>query len=313
MGAGRGEVLGSRVGMEVEVRQMIESVQPRLPTPVILDGRRLSRERAPGLAARAARVARERGRPPCLALVAFAQEDGRAPFAERKMRACEEAGVRVAARILSGRATTDDVRRAIAELLEDAGHDGGAPDGVFLEFPFPPGIDERAVMAAVPESLDIDVMTEGCVHRYLVEGLGPPPLTVSAGLELLDRYEVDVAGMDGLVVGDDSPFARMFAAALARRGARMRPITPADAPNLDQRVEAAQLVVAAAGRPGRIRAETLAPGAVAIDVGYYNPGGRGDIDLSGGIAHLTALAPVPGGIGPMTVSKLIERIIEFAE
>ena len=292
---------------------MIESTELRLPTPIILDGRRLSRERAPGLAARAARIARERGWPPRLALVAFAQEDGRAPFAERKLEACEEAGVQVAARVLSGRATTDEVRRAIAELLEVAGPGGGALDGVFLEFPFPPGVDERAVMASVPESLDIDVMTEGRIHRYLEEGLGPPPLTVAAGLELLDRYRVDVAGLDGLVVGEDSSFTRMFAAALARRGARMRPITSADAPDLDQRIDEAQLVVAVAGRPGRIRAGSLAPGAVAIDVGYFNPGGRGDIDLSGGITHLTALAPVPGGIGPMTVSMLIERIIEFAE
>lgn len=292
---------------------MIESIRPHGPVPLILDGNRLAHERVPMLSVRAERIARRRGRPPHLGLVAFAREDGRAPFAARKTRACEEAGVRVTARILPDRATTGQVRDAIIELLEDPGPNGDALDGLFLEFPFPEGVDERAVVSCIPERLDIDVMTEGCIHRYLEEGEGPPPLTVAAGLALLDRYEVDVAGMDGVVVGDDSPFTRIFSTALARRGARMRPITSPHAPDLDRKIGDVQLVVVSIGQPGRVRANALAPGAVAIDVGYYNPGGRGDIDLSGGIAHLTALAPVPGGIGPMTVSMLVERIIDFAE
>lgn len=274
---------------------------------VLLDGRRLAEERAPGLAARAERVARERGRPPRLLLVAFAGPDGRAPSAEIKLRACAATGIEVAPRVLPASATTDDVRRAIAEGL--AAH---APDAAFVEFPFPDGVDGDAVMAAVPEPLDVDVMTPGPIRRYLVEGAGAPPLTVAAALALLDRFGVSVAGMDGIVISEPSPFAEMFAAALERRGARMRPLVPPTAPDLRARVHEARLVVAAAARPGLIDARALAPGTVAIDAGYYNPGGRGDIDTTAGTAHLAALAPVPGGVGPMTVSMLLERVIEFA-
>src|SRR5690606_10559694 len=102
----------------------------------------------------------------------------------------------------------------------------------------------------------------------------------------------------------------MFRAALARRGARMGPLVPPTAADLAERARAARLVVVAAARPGLVDSATLAPGTVAIDSGYYNPGGRGDIDTAGGTAHLAALAPVPGGLGPMTVSMLLERTIE---
>lgn len=81
----------------------------------------------------------------------------------------------------------------------------------------------------------------------------------------------------------------------------------------DPWLAAAPLVIVAVGRPGILSALQLAPDAVAIDVGYFNVGGRGDIDLAGGASHLGALAPVPGGIGPMTVSYLLERTISIAE
>jgi methylenetetrahydrofolate dehydrogenase (NADP+)/methenyltetrahydrofolate cyclohydrolase len=74
-----------------------------------------------------------------------------------------------------------------------------------------------------------------------------------------------------------------------------------------------RLVVVSAAHPGIVSAGWLAPDAVAIDAGYFNEGGVGDIDVSDGFGHLRALAPVPGGIGPMTISMLIERVIERAE
>ncbi|HEX7119363.1 MAG TPA: tetrahydrofolate dehydrogenase/cyclohydrolase catalytic domain-containing protein [Longimicrobiales bacterium] len=276
--------------------------------PIRMDGRRLARARAARLAARAAAVLKRRGRPPRLSLIAFAGPDGRAANAERKVRACTAAGVAVAPRVLSAGTATGAVRAAVAAALAD-----DAPDAVFVEFPFPPDVDGDAVMECVPEALDVDVMTPGRIRRYLEDASGPPPLTVTAALELLDGYAVDVAGLAGVVVAEVAPFAEMFRTALARRGARMAPVVPPTAPDLEDRLREARLVVVAAGSPGLVRAASLAAGAVAIDAGYFNPGGRGDIDVTGGTAHLAAFAPVPGGIGPMTVSALVERVIEFSE
>lgn len=276
--------------------------------PVILDGARLARERADGLAARAAAVTRARGRAPRLALLAFSKGDAGPAYVPRKVRACASAGVAVAPLLLPWDATTEAARDALTRMIETE-----PLDAIFVEFPFPAHVDGEEIVAAVPERLDVDVMTAGRVRRYLEDRTGPPPLTVAAALELLDRLGVDIAGRDGVLVADAFPFTIMFREALSRRGAVMRPLLGPGARDLAAAVRDAGLVVAAASSPGLLGSGDLAPGAVAIDAGYFNPGGRGDIDTSAGIGHLGALAPVPGAIGPMTVSMLVERVIAFAE
>ncbi|HEX6308155.1 MAG TPA: tetrahydrofolate dehydrogenase/cyclohydrolase catalytic domain-containing protein [Longimicrobiales bacterium] len=276
--------------------------------PLIMDGTGLARRRASGLAARAAAVRARRGEPPRLLLLAFAGPGGRVPHIERKLRACAAAGVETVPLLLPPDTSSSAAIASLHARLERT-----RVDGVFLQFPFPAAIDGDALAASVPGAVDVDIMTPGRTAAYL-EGTSPyPPVTVSAGLLLLEEYGIDIDGVSGVVVAEESPFAVMFREALNRRGAAMAPLLPPDARDRDEALAAARLVVAAAAQPGSIPAKTLGKGAVAIDVGYFNPGGRGDIDVSGGIAHLRALAPVPGGIGPMTVSALIERVVEFAE
>lgn len=276
--------------------------------PIILDGARLARERASALAARAAAVAASRGYAPRLALVAFADERGATPFAERKARAAADVGVEIVTSALPAGVTTGEVEREVRALL------GRGPwDGVFVEFPFPPGVDGDAVTALIPEAADLDIMTPARVRRFL-DGYDPlPPLTIAAGLELLDAYTVPVEGLRGVVIAESSPFAHCFREALARRGAAMAPLLEPEAPDLEHHLRDAELVVVSAGRPGLVGSGSLAPGAVVIDVGYFNDGGRGDVDTTEGIAHLAAIAAVPGGVGPMTISALLERLIAFAE
>jgi methylenetetrahydrofolate dehydrogenase (NADP+)/methenyltetrahydrofolate cyclohydrolase len=198
--------------------------------------------------------------------------------------------------------------RALVELLE-----AGSYDGVFIEFPFPAGISAAELTALIPASRDIDIMTEGRTRRYLA-GLDPhPPLTISAALELLAAYGVEIAGLPGVVVAEPTPFALIFREAFARRGAEMREIISPDAPDLEALTRGAKVVVATAARPGLLRTGWLERGAVVIDAGYFNPHGHGDIDTSDGIGHLSAFAPVPGGVGPMTVSTMIERLLDWAE
>ncbi len=275
---------------------------------MVLDGSALAIARAPDLAARGGRIARRLGRLPQLALVAFAGTAGGAPYVARKIRACSAAGVEVIPLILTSGISSLAAQDALGALLEREAY-----DGVFLEFPFPDEIDGDALIAMIPEAADVDIMGGGRIGQFFSRLDAPPPLTVSAGLELLDGYQIDIVGRSGVVVGQDIPFTRMFSEALARRGAQMLPIRPPAAPDMLRLVERAELVVAAASIPGVLRSAALAAGAIAIDVGYFNPGGHGDIDLSEGMSHLAAIAPVPGGIGPMTVSTLVERVIAFAE
>jgi methylenetetrahydrofolate dehydrogenase (NADP+)/methenyltetrahydrofolate cyclohydrolase len=198
--------------------------------------------------------------------------------------------------------------RSVRHALEDE-----TLDAVFLEFPFPPGIDGDALTEVIPPALDVDIMTAARIRAFM-DGADPrPPLTAAAALALVDGYGVGIAGRACAVVADDSPFARMFAQAFERRGATPARLVSPDSAHLAGDLADAEVAIIAAGRPGLVPTSLLAGGAVAIDAGYFNPGGVGDVDVSAGLTHLQAFAPVPGGIGPMTISALLDRVVEFAE
>lgn len=275
-----------------------------------LDGERLAARRLPLLRERAARVTAGRGRAPTLGIVAFSTGEGPAPHVAKKVRACRAAGVDVAELVVRPTLTAREAREAMHRLA----HDESRPlDGVFLQFPYPDESFGPLLEAGIPEAMDVDVMSPGRVRQFRDDEEALPPVTVSAALSLIDAGDLALAGRRGVVIAERSPFAEMFRLAFARRGARMSDLCPPDSPELTDVLAAHDLVIVAAGRVGLVDAASIASGAIAIDVGYFNPGGRGDIDLSHGVEHLAAIAAVPGSIGPMTVSCLIERTILFAE
>lgn len=225
-----------------------------------------------------------------------------------KQRAGVAAGVEIALEVVPGGASLDDALCRCASLAEDP-----RLDGLFVQFPYPDVSWAAAFEAAIPERLDVDVMSPDRVRRFASNPAALPPVTVSAALELVDAFGVTIKGLGGVVVAEASDFARMFRRAFMRRGAMIPPLLSPHKAAADPWLAIASLVIVAVGRPGFLHASQLAPDAVAIDVGYFNVGGHGDINLAGGALHLGALAPVPGGIGPMTVSCLLERTIRFAE
>lgn len=275
---------------------------------LILDGTGLARRRQPMIARRAEAVRSRRGHAPALVIIAFGDEQGHVPHVARKQRMCAEAGIDVAVLVIPSGMDTGTALGRMRDLLIER-----AFDGVFVQVPFPDTIDGDAFVSAIPVHLDVDVMTPARTARYMNGTDSLPPVTVAAALLLLDEYGISIDGRRGIVVADEHPFSLMLRAALMLRGAEMQALVgPADL-RLQDRVREADLVVVSAAMPGVVQSTQLMPGAVAIDVGYFNPGGQGDIDVSGGIDHLAALCPVPGGIGPMTVSALLERVVFFAE
>lgn len=275
--------------------------------PLILDGRALAAARLPAIRDRARAMAGIRGRPPGLLILAFEGPDGRAPWLDGKLRAARDAGIDVRTLVLPHAIGTAAARDAFASAVADA-----ETDGVFVQFPFPSGVDGDVLSAAIPGRADIDVMHPARVRAYLA-GAGPtPPLTVSAILLLLGAHGLTLTDAPTVVVAEGTVFDRMLVEAVRRRGARVRMVSP-DAPDAAHRLAEARVVITSVGRPGAVAGERIAPGAVVVDGGYFNPGGRGDVDLSGGAHHLRALCPVPGGVGPMTVSALLEAVVVRAE
>jgi methylenetetrahydrofolate dehydrogenase (NADP+) / methenyltetrahydrofolate cyclohydrolase len=275
-------------------------------TVTLLDGRALAARRAPEIARRAAGVAYHRGRAPTLLLLAFADDAGHAAHVDGKLRACAAAGIDAVLLLIAPGTATAGVSGALAQAI-----DTSRPDAVFVQIPFPDGIDGDVVAAAIPYDADVDIMSPSRIAQYRRTPGEAPPVTITAATLLLAEHGVSVDGRRGLVVAEPSPFADMFAEELARHGADMSLVDPTSR-ELEEQVRAAGVVVAAVGRPGMLRSDALAPGAIALDIGYFNEGGRGDIDTAPGVEHLRAIMPVPGGVGPMTVSALLERVVLFA-
>jgi len=253
-------------------------------------------------------VTAARGRAPLLGILGFADASGKVPHVAPKLRAAESCGIAVdVAAVPLGTTLADTL--AAAERLR------ATPDldGLFVQFPYPDPAWADAVEAMIPASLDVDVMAPVEVERYFADASALPPVTVSAALYLVDEAGIVLHGRRGVVVAEQSPFAEMFREAFARRGAQMSALVAPAAAADDVRVRNAGVVIVAAGVPGAVDAMMLADGAVAIDVGYFNAGARGDIVHAETARHLDAIVPVPGGIGPMTISALLERVILFAE
>ncbi|WKW13394.1 hypothetical protein Strain138_002713 [Pseudogemmatithrix spongiicola] len=275
---------------------------------IILDGTALAARRLPGLRARAQALAAARGRAPLLGILGFADASGRVPHVAPKLRAAESCGIAVDVAAVPLGATLADTLAAAERLRATPGL-----DGLFVQFPYPDPAWGDAVEAMIPASLDVDVMAPVEVERYFADASALPPVTVSAALHLVDEAGIALEGRSGVVVAEQSPFAEMFREAFARRGAQMSALVAPAAAADDARVRNAGVVIVAAGVPGVVDAMMLADGAVAIDVGYFNPGARGDIANATTARHLDAMVPVPGGIGPMTISALLERVLVFAE
>jgi methylenetetrahydrofolate dehydrogenase (NADP+)/methenyltetrahydrofolate cyclohydrolase len=278
-----------------------------LMTPTLLDGRALAQARSVALARRAATVTRRRGRRPRLLLVAFAGPEGEASHVDGKRRRCAEVGVSVTPLILPEAIDADTaLDRFRAALLSH-------PDGVLVQVPFPLDFDGKALLDAIPPAADIDMMSPSAIDRHERDAAAPPPLTVAAALALLDHYGVSLPGREGALVGPATPFHAQFERWLRRRGVIMkRRLDPHD-PGLQAGLADASVVVLAAAESGLVPAGWLRPGAAVIDAGYFNAGGVGDLALDDGIDHLGALAPVPGGVGPMTISMLVEAVVGRAE
>jgi methylenetetrahydrofolate dehydrogenase (NADP+) / methenyltetrahydrofolate cyclohydrolase len=277
-------------------------------TAQLLNGRTLAASRAAAIRRRAQAVFERRARPPALLLVAFADDRGAAPHIGGKRRAAEAVGVAVHTLVLGNDANTDGIVSQMQTSV--AMH---RPDAVFLQVPFPSGVDEALIISAIPVDSDVDVMTAERVSRYMGGVDLLPPVTVDAALLLLDAYHLPIEGRRCTVIAEESDFATMFREAFRRRGAIVAPRVDPAARDLGARIRNAEIVVVAVAEAGFLKSDLLPVGAVAIDVGYYNAGRRGDIDTTAGTDHLTALVPVPGGIGPMTVSALVERVVLFAE
>ncbi len=248
---------------------------------------------------------RERaGRAPCLAVILVGDDPASQVYVRNKEKACADAGIDT----ISCRRPASIAQRELENLI--AGLNANpAIDGILLQLPLPEGLDARPCIEAVSPEKDVDGLTAVNQGRVAMNVPGLRPCTPAGILALLDHYHISTVGKKAVVIGRSNLVGRPVALMLGSRDYNATvTMCHSRTPDLASVCREADIIVAALGRPRFVTADMVKPGAVIIDVGI-NRGedGRlcGDVDYERVAPLASAITPVPGGIGPMTISQLL--------
>jgi len=276
----------------------------------ILDGKATAAAIRAELADRVARLT-SRGITPGLGTVLVGDDPSSRSYVAGKHRDSHEIGVTSIRRELPATASQADVEAVLRELNDDP-----ACTGYIVQLPLPSGLDTNRILELVDPGKDADGLHPVNLGRLVLGQDAALPCTPRGIVELLRRYTLPVAGADVTVIGRGVTVGRPLGLLLTRRSENATvTLCHTGTKNLAMHVRGADIVVAAAGVPGLVTRDMVKPGAVVLDVGISrdaNGGLVGDVDLA--VAEVAGwLAPMPGGVGPMTRAMLLTNVVEAAE
>lgn len=240
---------------------------------------------------------------PRLATVIVGTDPASQMYIRMKHRACEKVGIGSVGLELSSDATTGQVLTAVTQLNND-------PDinGILIQLPLPKQVDTERVIAAVSPDKDVDGF-HPCNLGLLFSGRPRfAPCTPQGIMTLLNEYRIGIAGARAVVVGRSIDVGRPMSALLLNADATVT-ICHSRTRNLADELRGAEILVSATGKAHFITREMVKPGAVVIDVGINQLNGKlvGDVDFAAVKEIASAITPVPGGVGPMTIATLMEN------
>jgi methylenetetrahydrofolate dehydrogenase (NADP+)/methenyltetrahydrofolate cyclohydrolase len=278
-------------------------------TASLIDGNAVARAARAKLADRTQSLAR-RGVAATLAVLVVGEQPASQTYVRSKIAACERAGIRALRRGFAGDVSQEVLLEAIRHLNGDAG-----VHGILVQLPLPPHLDVEAIAAAIAPDKDVDGFHPTQLGGLLRGAAALPPCTPQGVMALLDAAQVPIAGRHAVVVGRSNIVGKPMALMLLERDATTTLCTSKTLP-LEDYTRQADILVVAAGRPKLIHASMVKPGAAVIDVGIHRDadGGLvGDVDFEGVREVAGCITPVPGGVGPMTVTMLLANTLSAAE
>jgi methylenetetrahydrofolate dehydrogenase (NADP+) / methenyltetrahydrofolate cyclohydrolase len=275
----------------------------------ILDGKATARAIREEVTGRVAKL-HEAGITPGLGTVLVGDDPGSKSYVAGKHRDCAEVGIVSIRRDLPATASQQQVEDVVAELNADP-----VCTGYIVQLPLPAGLDAQRILGLIAPDKDADGLQPVNLGKLVLGEPGPVPCTPKGIVELLRRYDVPIAGADVTVIGRGITVGRALGLVLTRRSENAT-VTQCHTGTRDLAAHTrnADIVVVAAGRPALLTADMVKPGAAVVDVGITRTeaGLVGDVDP--GVAEVAGfLAPMPGGVGPMTRAMLLVNVVEAAE
>lgn len=286
-------------------------------TATIIDGTAIAEKLRAEIAADVARFKEQFGYPPGLGVVLVGDNPASAQYVRMKRRACEQAGMISVPHLLPGDSTQEEVEAAVRSLNDDP-----AVHGILVQLPLPSHLNEEAVLRMVSLEKDADGLHPENIGLLGMKGREPlfTPATPTGCVVLLKEVGATISGANAVVVGRSNIVGLPVALMLIKENATVT-VCHSRTRDLPSFVRNADIVIAAIGKPNFIKGDWLKPGAVVIDVGTNkiddpnDPRGYrwvGDVDFESASKVASAISKVPGGVGPMTITMLMQNTMKAA-
>ncbi len=248
-------------------------------------------------------------RAPALAVILIGDDPASGVYVRNKKRSCEKAGIRSLAWDLPASTTQDELLAIIDQLNAD-----DSVDGILVQLPLPQHIEPQAVIERIDPKKDVDGFHPYNMGRLAIKMPLLRPCTPRGVMTLLESYGIDPKGKKAVIVGASNIVGRPQALEMLLARATVTVCHSATA-DLAAEVAAADIVVAAVGKPNFVKGEWIKPGAVVIDVGINrleNGSLCGDVEFEAARERAAFITPVPGGVGPMTIATLLQNTLDSA-
>lgn len=275
-----------------------------------IDGKAIAKKIQADVTHRSQAFLQRYGRSPGLAVVLVGADPASQVYVQKKRDTCTSVGIRSFSANLPAASTPQQLLSHITELNAN-----NAVDGILVQLPLPPHFDPEEIIEAIAVDKDVDGFHPYNVGRLALRAPLLRSCTPAGIMTLLQETGIEVREKEAVIVGASNIVGRPMALELLLAGATVT-VCHRFTHDLAAHVGRAELLVAAAGKPGLIPGEWIREGAVVIDVGINRlPDGRltGDVDFAGAEQRAAWITPVPGGVGPMTVATLLQNTLIAAE
>ncbi len=239
---------------------------------------------------------------PCLAIITMDNDYASKMYVKMKVNACKKLNIDTIIENLSEESTTEDVLKLVDKFNND-----DKIDGILIEHPLSKQIDERLCFNRIALNKDVDGVNAANFGLMAMKENAFVSATPAAIMSIIDYYNIDIAGKNVVVVGRSPILGKPVAMLLLNKNATVT-ICHSKTYNLNEYLKIADIVVAAVGKPKFIKGDNLKEGVIILDAGY-NKGNVGDVDIEACMNKVNAYTPVPGGIGPVTIAKLLEQTV----
>ncbi|AVJ55504.1 bifunctional methylenetetrahydrofolate dehydrogenase/methenyltetrahydrofolate cyclohydrolase FolD [Idiomarina sp. OT37-5b] len=246
-------------------------------------------------------------RAPGLAVVLVGKDPASEVYVGNKRRACEEVGIKSFDYDLPDSSSQQELEALIDQLNDDP-----QIDGILLQLPLPAGLDATPILERIRPDKDVDGFHPYNIGRLAQRIPALRPCTPKGVITLLESTQIDLHGLNAVVVGASNIVGRPMSLELLLAGATTT-VCHRFTNDLEQHVRRADILVVAVGKPEFVPGDWVKPGAIVIDVGMNRlPDGRltGDVEYAAAAERAGWITPVPGGVGPMTVASLIENTLQ---